>query len=66
MVDTTQLTLADPSDLAEALGAALSPMAASAMQGDELTARITAERLIEHLRLSGFVVMKKPSMPPRG
>jgi hypothetical protein len=24
-------------------------------------ARITAERLVDHLRLSGFVVMKKPA-----
>jgi hypothetical protein len=26
-------------------------------------ARITAERLVEHLRLSGFVAMKKPVGP---
>jgi hypothetical protein len=31
-------------------------------QGDELMARITAERLAEHLERSGFVVMKKPPM----
>jgi hypothetical protein len=67
MVDTTQLTLADPSDLAEALGFALcSSGRKRAGRGDELMARITAERLIEHLRLSGFVVMKQPPMPPRG
>ena len=28
--------------------------------GDELMARITAERLVEHLARSGFVVMRKP------
>ena len=27
---------------------------------DEAMARITAERLVEHLRLSGFVLMKRP------
>ena len=35
-------------------------------QGDEFMARITAERLIEHLELAGFVVMKKsPAKPHR-
>jgi hypothetical protein len=29
--------------------------------GMDAMARITAERLVEHLRLSGFVVMKKPA-----
>lgn len=29
-------------------------------QGDELMANITAERLVEHLLRSGFVVMKRP------
>jgi hypothetical protein len=28
---------------------------------DEMMARITAERLIRHLKESGFVVMKQPS-----
>ena len=28
---------------------------------DELMARITAERLVRHLALSGFVLMKRPS-----
>lgn len=37
--------------------------------GDEYLARITADRLIEHLRLSGYVILKKPpqahhSTPP--
>jgi hypothetical protein len=30
--------------------------------GDEMMARITAERLIAHLERSGFVVMKKPPL----
>jgi hypothetical protein len=29
---------------------------------DELMARITAERLVEHLERSGYVVMHKPSL----
>ena len=28
--------------------------------GDELMARVTAERLVKHLDQSGFVVMRKP------
>lgn len=31
--------------------------------GDEMMARIVADRLIKHLELSGFVVMKKPPTP---
>lgn len=31
--------------------------------GDEFMAKITAERLIEHLERSGYVVMKKPAVP---
>jgi hypothetical protein len=29
---------------------------------DDYMARITAQRLIEHLRLSGYVILKKPPM----
>ena len=32
--------------------------------GDEFMARITAQRLVRHLEMSGFVVMKKPSGKP--
>jgi hypothetical protein len=31
---------------------------------DEVMARITAERLVEHLAQSGFVLMKKPPLRP--
>jgi Holliday junction resolvase len=31
-----------------------------AHSGDELMARITAERLVKHLERSGFMVMRKP------
>ena len=30
---------------------------------DNMMAQITAERLVEHLQRSGFVVMKKPPAP---
>ena len=33
---------------------------------DELMARITAERLVEHLARCGFVVMKKPPLAGHG
>jgi hypothetical protein len=33
---------------------------------DSFMAQVAAERLVEHLRLSGFVVMKKgPAAPPK-
>lgn len=31
--------------------------------GDEFLAKITAQRLVEHLEQSGYVVMKKPPAP---
>jgi hypothetical protein len=33
-----------------------------ARHGDEFMAKITAERLVAHLELCGFVVMKKPPL----
>ena len=32
---------------------------------DDFVARIAAERLVEHLQRSGFVVMKRPPAPPQ-
>jgi len=31
---------------------------------DDIMAQIAAERLVQHLEASGFVVMKKPPAPP--
>ena len=31
---------------------------------DDAMARITAERLVAHLRKSGFVLMRRPEAPP--
>jgi hypothetical protein len=33
---------------------------------DETMARITAERLVEHLERSGYVIMCKPPLAPHG
>jgi hypothetical protein len=35
-------------------------------QGSELVAQIAAERLVEHLERSGFVIMKKPPLGSHG
>ncbi len=61
MLDDEKLTPATPEDVEHALSFALRFSGRKRIrQGDELMARITAERLVEHLRLSGFVVMKRP------
>ena len=49
------------SELAEALSFALRFDGRKRVHtGDEFMARITAERLVAHLELSGFVIMKRP------
>jgi hypothetical protein len=51
---------ADPADLTQALAFALCFSGRKRIHSaNELMARITAERLVEHLELSGFVVKKK-------
>jgi hypothetical protein len=56
-----KLTLADPRDLAIALAMGLTSGSRLAKhQAAEVTATIVAERLVEHLSASGFVVMRKP------
>jgi hypothetical protein len=53
--------LATPDDLAQALAFALRFSGRKRVYGaDQFMAEITAQRLVEHLRLSAFVVMKKP------
>jgi hypothetical protein len=55
------LTDADPADLAQALAFALCFSGRKRVySANELMAQITAERLVEYLQLSGFVVKKKP------
>jgi hypothetical protein len=52
---------ANPSDVASVLSFALQYDGRRRVrQADTLMARIVADRLMEHLERSGFVVMKKP------
>jgi hypothetical protein len=64
MTDTPNIRPATPDELASALSFALRYTGRKrTFQADELVARIAAERLVEHLTISGFVVMKKPERP---
>ena len=59
---TDKLTLADPSDLADALAYALRFQGRKRVHNaDEIMAEIVAKRLVEHLERAGFVVMKRPA-----
>ena len=59
--DPSKLRVATVDELADTLCYALRFNGRKrAHTGDEYMAQITAERLIEHLRLSGYVVRKKP------
>ena len=59
--DPDTLTPASPEDLARSLAFALRFSGRKRVHdADEYMADIVARRLVEHLRLSGFVVMKKP------
>ena len=65
------LRRADPDDVARALAFALRHRGRKRVDSaGEAMARITAERLVEHLAASGFVVMRKSSRartrPPAG
>ncbi len=55
------LSPASPEDLARSLAFALRFSGRKRIHdADEYMADIVARRLVEHLRLSGYVVMKKP------
>jgi hypothetical protein len=58
MPDADKLTPADPSDLANALAFALGFRGRKRVHNAD---EIMAERLVEHLERSGFVVMKRPA-----
>ena len=61
MPDHPQLRPASVDEIEDALSFALRFDGRKRVhRGDEFMARITAERLVHHLELSGFVVMKKP------
>jgi hypothetical protein len=58
------LQSATAADVAEALSFALRYDGRKRVHhADEMMARITAERLVEHLTRSGFVLMKAPAGP---
>jgi hypothetical protein len=61
MPNSDSLTPADPADLASSLAFALRYEGRKRNHNaDEIMAEIVAKRLVEHLRRSGFVVMKRP------
>jgi hypothetical protein len=56
-----KLTPADPSDLADAIAFGLSFSGRKrGHQADEYMAKIAAERIVHHLELARFVVMRRP------
>ncbi len=64
MPDEHPLTPADLDDVQQSIAFALRFQGRKRIHtADEAMARITAERLVEHLRLSGFVIMKRPPAP---
>ena len=64
--DRTDLTAASPEEIAEALSYALryDERGKPRRGGGEFAAGIAAERLVEHLRRAGYVIMKARSARP--
>ena len=64
MTDTPDLRPATAKEIAEALSFALRYNGRKRVHdAEDAMGRITAERLVQHMEASGFVVMKKPSAP---
>jgi len=64
MSEETRLRPATPDEIQDALAFALRFQGRKRVHhADNMMAQITAERLVEHLERSGFVVMKKPPAP---
>ena len=64
MSGTPQLRPATPDEIAETLAFALRYRGRKRVFDADLTmARITADRLVQHLERSGFVLMKRPPAP---
>ncbi len=64
MPDDAQLRPATAQEIADSLSFALRYDGRKRVhQADEFMARITAERLVQHLERSGFVLMKQPPAP---
>ena len=63
--DPNKFTSANPEDLADSLAFALRFSRGERVHNaDESMSRIVARRLGEHLRMSGYIVMKGPPTPP--
>ena len=63
--DYNTLCSAAPDDLTETIAFALCFEGRKRVHcADDVMARITAQRLVEHLRRSGFVVLRKPPITP--
>ena len=64
MSDDEDLRPATASEIADSLSFALRYDGRKRVHhADDVMARITADRLVEHLERSGFVVMKRPAAP---
>jgi hypothetical protein len=61
MTDEPKLRLADPDEVVQTLSFALRYLGRKrSHQADEMVARIAAERLVEHLTASGYVILRTP------
>jgi hypothetical protein len=67
MLDSLQLDSLPPDSLQlDGLRPDLAPSAARHADGDDALARMTAERLVDYLHLSGFELMKRPMVTDTG
>jgi hypothetical protein len=67
MPDTPDLRPATRDEIAQTLSFALQFDGRKRVhQADNIMAQITADRLVQHLEQSGFVVMKKPPLQGHG
>jgi hypothetical protein len=64
MPDEPNLRPATPDEIADALSFALRYKGRKRVDhADDMMARIMADRLVQHLTASGFVLMKRPMAP---
>jgi hypothetical protein len=65
MTDLGNLRPASADEIAESLAFSLRFEGRKRVHhADDMMARITAERLVRHLEQSGYVLMKRPEVPP--
>ena len=65
MTDDAHLTAATAAEIAESLSFGLLYNGRKRVHdADSMMARITAQRLVEHLERAGFVLMKRPPTQP--